>query len=169
MGIVPWNLAVCRTEAEGLWNFQNIMVVHRKAVFEYQKAVMVSVGIALGMSSVNIFCQSLNGEHHRRQGQEEPGWIGLWYRELEEVTTVTSQILNLHWNHENRGVDWRHEISRERRKEVNEDKAHPRVTMSLVEPRPTRHFEFKWTQGPNTLQITKLEGQAREVKWVGFI
>ena len=57
---------------------------------------------------------------------------------------------------------------RELRKEVNEDKVHSQVTMSLVEPRPTCHFEFKWTQGPNTLRITKLEGRPREVKWVGF-
>ena len=45
---------------------------------------------------------------------------------------------------------------------------HSRFILSTVEPRPTRHFDFKWTQGPNTLRISKNEGQSREAKWVGL-
>jgi hypothetical protein len=35
----------------------------------------------------------------------------------------------------------------------------PRVVLSKVEPRPTRRFFFKWNPHPNTLVITKAEGE----------
>ncbi len=43
-----------------------------------------------------------------------------------------------------------------------------RVVMSEVEPRPTRSFFFKWNPHPNTLIITKAEGESRKASWVGL-
>ncbi|GMY35641.1 hypothetical protein FCV25MIE_30883 [Fagus crenata] len=42
----------------------------------------------------------------------------------------------------------------------------PRVVLSKVEPRPTRRFFFKWNPHPNTLVITKAEGEPRKASWV---
>ena len=41
-----------------------------------------------------------------------------------------------------------------------------RVTLSSMEPRPTRFFKFQWSLGPKTLRITKLVDQACSVAWV---
>jgi hypothetical protein len=46
-------------------------------------------------------------------------------------------------------------------KEVNN-----RVILSTSEPRPTRLFKFEWKVGCNTIRISKVEGQARNVAWV---
>uniref|UniRef100_A0A2N9GJ10 Reverse transcriptase zinc-binding domain-containing protein n=1 Tax=Fagus sylvatica TaxID=28930 RepID=A0A2N9GJ10_FAGSY len=43
-----------------------------------------------------------------------------------------------------------------------------RAVMSEVEPRPTRKFSFKWNPHPNTLVITKREGEIRKATWVGL-
>ena len=44
----------------------------------------------------------------------------------------------------------------------------PRVVLFEVEPRPTRSFFFKWNPHPNTLVITKAEGEPRKASWVGL-
>ena len=41
------------------------------------------------------------------------------------------------------------------------------IVLSNTEPRPTRSFNFKWRVGPKTIRVTKMEGQARSVSWVG--
>jgi hypothetical protein len=40
--------------------------------------------------------------------------------------------------------------------------------MAELEPCPTWKCVFKWDLYPNTLQIFKLEGQARQVTWIGL-
>ena len=40
--------------------------------------------------------------------------------------------------------------------------------MAESEPCPTRKCVFKWDPYPNTLQISKLEGQAHQVTWIGL-
>jgi hypothetical protein len=47
-------------------------------------------------------------------------------------------------------------------------KLHPRAEMSIKEPRPTRKFVFKWNPHPNTLVISKREGESRKAKWIGL-
>jgi hypothetical protein len=52
----------------------------------------------------------------------------------------------------------------ESRQKLNEVNA--RVTLSDLEPCPTRKFEFKWVLGQKTLRVTKLSDGPREVTWV---
>ena len=47
-------------------------------------------------------------------------------------------------------------------------KMRTRTVMSAVEPRPTRSFAFTWNPHPNTLVITKREGEPRKATWVGL-
>ena len=47
--------------------------------------------------------------------------------------------------------------------EVNKQGGNSRVLMAESEPRPTRKWVFKWDPYPNMLQISKVEGQARQV------
>lgn len=44
----------------------------------------------------------------------------------------------------------------------------PRVQLDPAAPRPTRKFSFNWDPFPNTLRITKIEGEKRQAKWVGL-
>ena len=47
-----------------------------------------------------------------------------------------------------------------------ETKVNSRVTLSHLEPCPTRKFDFKWVSGQNSLRVTKLDNGPREVAWV---
>ena len=49
----------------------------------------------------------------------------------------------------------------------NLKRVNDRVMLSNTEPRPTRSFNFKWRVGQKTIRVTKMEGQARSVSWVG--
>uniref|UniRef100_A0A2N9EUT4 Uncharacterized protein n=1 Tax=Fagus sylvatica TaxID=28930 RepID=A0A2N9EUT4_FAGSY len=42
------------------------------------------------------------------------------------------------------------------------------VQLDLSAPRPTRKTHFNWDPFPNTLRITKLVGERRQVNWVGL-
>jgi hypothetical protein len=57
---------------------------------------------------------------------------------------------------------------RELRSEVKGHELSGRVLMAETEPRPTRKWVFKWDPYPNTVRISKLEGQARQVTWIGL-
>jgi hypothetical protein len=55
---------------------------------------------------------------------------------------------------------------RESRQRFMETKVNSWVTLSHLEPRPTRKFDFKWVSGQNSLRVTKLDNGPREVAWV---
>ena len=56
--------------------------------------------------------------------------------------------------------------SSESRQQFMEKKVNSQVTLSDLERRPTRKFEFKWVLGQNTLRVTKSVDGPRAVAWV---
>ena len=56
--------------------------------------------------------------------------------------------------------------SSESRQQFMEKKVNSRVTLSDLEPRSTRKYEFKWVLGQHTLRVTKSIDGPRAVAWV---
>ncbi len=56
--------------------------------------------------------------------------------------------------------------SHDSRQRFMETKVNSRVTLSQMEPRPTRKSNFNWVSGQTSLRVTRLENGLREVVWV---